>query len=148
MTSENQRGPSRSMAVARKEFREIFRDRRTLMNVVISPLVVTPALFALMGGVINSTVAKIRNAAVRGGDGPGFRPDSPVSGGAPQGAESETGNGGGESGGGTEKFRISGSLPPLSRPPIWMRRSPRRVPRRLSFCWMQATRNRRRRAAL
>jgi sodium transport system permease protein len=38
--------------VLRKEFREIFRDRRTLFSVVISPLLLTPLMLGLMGAVI------------------------------------------------------------------------------------------------
>ena len=40
---------SHSRTVFLKEFREIFRDRRTLISVVISPLVLTPIIFAVMG---------------------------------------------------------------------------------------------------
>jgi ABC-type Na+ efflux pump permease subunit len=36
---------SRSPIIFRKEFREIFRDRRTLMSVIIGPLLITPSLF-------------------------------------------------------------------------------------------------------
>lgn len=56
--------PSRQLPswaiIARKEFREIFRDRRTLMSVVIGPLVATPTLFALMGIFIGSQMEKAR----------------------------------------------------------------------------------------
>ncbi len=44
----------------KKEFREIFRDRRTVMSVVISPLLITPAMFALMGSLIGGQVEKIK----------------------------------------------------------------------------------------
>src|SRR5947208_1488515 len=46
--------------ILRKEFYEIFRDRRTVMSVVISPLLITPALFALMGVLINTQTEKAR----------------------------------------------------------------------------------------
>ena len=46
--------------VFRKEFGEIFRERRTLMRVVISPLVLTPALFALMGHLVAGQAEKAR----------------------------------------------------------------------------------------
>lgn len=49
---------SRSALIARKEFREIFRDRRTIISVIISPLLVTPALFALMGILISGQQEK------------------------------------------------------------------------------------------
>jgi sodium transport system permease protein len=48
----------RVFIILRKEFREIFRDRRTVMSVVISPLLITPALFALMGIMIRSQTEK------------------------------------------------------------------------------------------
>lgn len=44
--------------ILRKEFSEIFRDRRTVMSVVISPLFITPALFALMGTLISNQTQK------------------------------------------------------------------------------------------
>ena len=40
---------SLSVLIAIKEFREIFRDKRTILSVVIGPLVVTPGLFAIIG---------------------------------------------------------------------------------------------------
>lgn len=43
-----------------KEFREIFRDRRTVISVIISPIFITPALFALMGIVISGQAEKAR----------------------------------------------------------------------------------------
>ncbi len=42
-------GSNLSWIIFRKEFREIFRDKRTRMQVIISPLIVTPLLFALLG---------------------------------------------------------------------------------------------------
>lgn len=53
--------------VFRKEFREIFRDRRTLFSVVISPLVVTPALLAALGLVISGQQEKAKKEAFRVG---------------------------------------------------------------------------------
>lgn len=46
--------------IFRKEFGEIFRERRTVMRVVISPLLLTPALFALMGVLIGGQAEKAR----------------------------------------------------------------------------------------
>ncbi len=43
------RGSSRVKTIYQKEFREIFRDRRTLMSVVIGPLLITPLMFAIIG---------------------------------------------------------------------------------------------------
>ena len=40
---------SRLWTILRKELREIFRDRRTLIGVILGPLLITPALFALIG---------------------------------------------------------------------------------------------------
>lgn len=51
---------SRSFIIFKKEFREIFRDKRTMMLVVISPLIITPALFALMGTWISGETEKVR----------------------------------------------------------------------------------------
>lgn len=39
-----------------KELREIFRDKRTRFSVIISPLLITPLLMALMGSVIGNVV--------------------------------------------------------------------------------------------
>lgn len=46
--------------VWRKELREIFRDKRTIFAVIISPLLLTPGLFALMGSVIGERVTAER----------------------------------------------------------------------------------------
>jgi len=56
VTVPSYRPGSRIGIVFRKEFREIFRDRRTLYSVVISPLLITPLLFALLGSLINKQV--------------------------------------------------------------------------------------------
>jgi len=45
-------------AIFRKEFRETFRERRTIMAVVIGPLLLTPALFALMGSLFSGQAQK------------------------------------------------------------------------------------------
>lgn len=44
--------------IFRKEFRETFRERRTIMAVVIGPLLLTPALFALMGTLFSGQAQK------------------------------------------------------------------------------------------
>jgi sodium transport system permease protein len=46
-----------------KEFREIFRDRRTLMSVIIGPLLITPSLFALIGTMVGGQMQKARTEA-------------------------------------------------------------------------------------
>jgi sodium transport system permease protein len=51
---------SRIGTIFRKEFREIFRDRRTVYSVVISPLLITPLLFALLGSLINKQATDSR----------------------------------------------------------------------------------------
>src|SRR3954468_13114373 len=51
---------SRIGTVFRKEFREIFRDRRTIYAVIISPLLLTPAMLGLMGAVITKQVKQER----------------------------------------------------------------------------------------
>ncbi|HZO89525.1 MAG TPA: ABC transporter permease [Chthonomonadaceae bacterium] len=60
MSYPNKTNRSRSLIVARKEFREIFRDRRTLMSVIIGPLVITPALLAVIGIFIGGQVEKAK----------------------------------------------------------------------------------------
>lgn len=52
--------------VFRKEFREIFRDRRTTFNVIVSPLLITPLLLGIMGSVIRrqSRQAEVETYAV------------------------------------------------------------------------------------
>jgi len=45
-------------AIFCKEFRETFRERRTIMAVVIGPLLLTPALFALMGSLFSGQAVK------------------------------------------------------------------------------------------
>ncbi len=51
---------SRSRIVFLKEFREIFRDRRTLFSVVVSPLILTPIIFAVMGIFIGKQQDKMK----------------------------------------------------------------------------------------
>lgn len=50
----------RTGVIFRKEFKEIFRDRRTLFTVIVSPLLVTPAMFALLGMLITGQTEKAR----------------------------------------------------------------------------------------
>jgi sodium transport system permease protein len=50
-----------------KEFREIFRDRRTVMSVIISPLLVTPLLMGLMGTMIQTQTEKAKAKTYRVG---------------------------------------------------------------------------------
>ncbi len=69
---------SRVLTILKKEFREVFRDRRTVMSVVISPLIITPALFALMGNLISGKTEKIKTKSysvgiVRGDEAPILR---------------------------------------------------------------------------
>ena len=45
----NPAGTSRARIVFLKELRETFRDRRVLLSVIVSPLLVTPLLLAVMG---------------------------------------------------------------------------------------------------
>src|SRR5438105_5518394 len=54
------RPASRIGTVFRKEFREIFRDKRTVYAVIISPLLLTPAMLGLMGAVITKQVKQAR----------------------------------------------------------------------------------------
>lgn len=54
------RPPNHVWIIFRKEFFEIFRDRRTIISVIISPLLITPAIFALLGVVISGQAQKAR----------------------------------------------------------------------------------------
>ncbi len=54
------KGGNRVGIIFSKEFREIFRDRRTVFSVVISPLLITPLLFAALGSLINKQVKAAR----------------------------------------------------------------------------------------
>lgn len=49
---------SRVMTIFTKEFREVFRDRRTIISVIVSPLLVTPILFLLLGVVAGTETRK------------------------------------------------------------------------------------------
>ncbi len=60
LSSHPERGRSRILIIMRKEFREILRDRRTLMSVVIGPLLITPGLFAVIGTMVSGQVQKAR----------------------------------------------------------------------------------------
>ena len=53
-------GTPRSLVIARKEFREIFREKRTLISVVVSPLIITPLLFAFLGTFIGGMTEKAK----------------------------------------------------------------------------------------
>lgn len=49
---------SRIGIIFRKEIWEIFRERRTILTVLVAPLLLTPTLFALMGVLINGEQEK------------------------------------------------------------------------------------------
>jgi sodium transport system permease protein len=51
---------SRLNVVLRKELREIFRDKRTVFSVIISPLIITPLLIAGIGGIATRQAKKDR----------------------------------------------------------------------------------------
>jgi sodium transport system permease protein len=59
-TALRERPKSRIGIIFRKEWGEIFRERRTIYAVVLSPLLLTPGLFALMGVLTNSQIQKAR----------------------------------------------------------------------------------------
>lgn len=67
MSIENRKAPPWSLIVFKKEFMEIFRDRRTLMSVVISPLLITPASFALLGLLISGRTEQVRTQTYKVG---------------------------------------------------------------------------------
>lgn len=79
------------LAVLKKELRDIFRDRRTTLNVIFSPLVITPMIFALIGNmtskrskemeservsiaIVNSAKAPRLMEAIKGADNIDFTP--------------------------------------------------------------------------
>jgi sodium transport system permease protein len=49
---------SRVKTIFSKEFREVFRDRRTVLSVVISPLLITPLLFLIVGVIVGTETNK------------------------------------------------------------------------------------------
>jgi sodium transport system permease protein len=52
------------MVVFRKEFKEIFRDSRTTFNIIISPLLITPLLFAIIGVAVQGQVKKAEKETI------------------------------------------------------------------------------------
>jgi sodium transport system permease protein len=60
-------GKSRMWTIFSKEFREIFRDKRTTFSVIISPLLITPALFGLLGTVIGKQERQARTETLQVG---------------------------------------------------------------------------------
>lgn len=56
MSSPSSEAASRVGIIFRKEFREIFRDKRTLMSVVIGPIFITPLMFAIIGFAVQKKV--------------------------------------------------------------------------------------------
>jgi ABC-type Na+ efflux pump, permease component len=50
--------------VFRKEFFEVFRDSRTLFNIIISPLLITPLILAVIGGMARRQVQDAQKAVV------------------------------------------------------------------------------------
>ncbi len=59
VSSSKLRG-NRVKTVFSKEFREVFRDRRTVLSVIISPLVITPILFMIVGVIVGTETNKER----------------------------------------------------------------------------------------
>jgi len=57
----------RAKTIFLKEFREIFRDKRTVFSVIVSPLVLTPVIFAIMGIFINQQVDKMKTETYKVG---------------------------------------------------------------------------------
>ncbi len=57
MSSPSSEAASRVGIIFRKEFREIFRDKRTLMSVVIGPIFITPLMFAIIGFAVQKKIA-------------------------------------------------------------------------------------------
>jgi sodium transport system permease protein len=56
---------NRWRVVLRKELREMFRDRRTVFTVIISPLIITPGLFGILGGVIQGQATQAKAESYR-----------------------------------------------------------------------------------
>ncbi|MCX6378903.1 MAG: hypothetical protein NT023_05400, partial [Armatimonadetes bacterium] len=50
---------NRVSVIFKKEFREIFRDKRTRMSVVIGPLIITPLMFALIGKGVQGRMEQV-----------------------------------------------------------------------------------------
>lgn len=52
------------MIVFRKEFSEVFRDRRTFFNLILSPLLITPLILALVGTMAQKQARETRNETI------------------------------------------------------------------------------------
>ena len=52
-------------SIFQKEFKDIFRDRRTVMSVIISPLVITPLLFMFIGIVSGGQAKKAQEETLQ-----------------------------------------------------------------------------------
>lgn len=50
---------NRVSVIFKKEFREIFRDKRTRMSVVVGPLIITPLMFALIGKGVQGRMEQV-----------------------------------------------------------------------------------------
>ncbi len=61
MSDTNKPSTNRVNVIFKKEFREIFRDKRTLMSVVVGPLIITPLMFALIGKGIQGKMEQVDN---------------------------------------------------------------------------------------
>jgi sodium transport system permease protein len=66
-TLSTSNGKSRMWTVFSKEIREIFRDKRTTFSVIISPLLITPALLGLLGSVVGKQQQQARTETLRVG---------------------------------------------------------------------------------
>ena len=58
---------NRSLVIWYKEFREIFRDKRTIISIILGPLLITPGVMALIGGVLGQQTAKAKAQVYRVG---------------------------------------------------------------------------------
>ena len=50
-----------SMVICLKELREIFRDKRTLISIVLGPLLITPGIMGLIGTVLSQQTEKAKS---------------------------------------------------------------------------------------
>lgn len=56
---------SSTLVIFRKELKDILRDRRTLLSMVIIPMLLVPVLMLVMGGVMESRIGKLQQQKSR-----------------------------------------------------------------------------------
>ena len=60
MSRQNQRAAPASVVICLKELREIFRDKRTLISIVLGPLLIMPGVMGLVGTALSQQTEKAK----------------------------------------------------------------------------------------